>query len=80
MHEDGQEDRAYGDGAYDAAAHKDKAQGDRQANEAQEAVQEGKARKGEQDGGAYEDDVREYRGQKRRTMTEESEDGAALRA
>ena len=29
MHEDGQEDRAYGDGAYDAVAHKDKAIGKR---------------------------------------------------
>ncbi len=68
------------DGANDDAAHNDKAQGGRQADEAQEVVQEGKARKGEQDGGAYEDDVREYRVRKRRTMTEESDDGAALRA
>lgn len=77
---DGQEDRAYGDGAYDDAAHNDKVQGGRQVDEAQEVVQEDKAQKGEQDGGAYEDDVREYRVRKRRIMTEESDDGAALRA
>lgn len=73
--ENGQEDRAYED-----AAHNDKAQGGRQADEAQDAVQEDKAHKEGQDGGAYEDEVREYRARKRRVMTEESDDGAELRA
>jgi len=43
-------------------------------------VQEDKAHKEGQDGGAYEDDVRKYRTWKRRVMTEESDGGAALRA
>jgi len=88
--ENEQEDKAYGDGvhedgshgngAYKDAAHNDKVQGGRQADEAQEVVQEDKAYKEGQDGGAYEDNVREYRARKRRVMTEESDDGAALRA
>jgi len=80
-HEDGaHEDGAHEDGAYEDAAHNDKARGSRQADEALEIVQEDKAHKEGQDGGAYEGDVREYRTRKRRVMTEESDDGAALRA
>ncbi len=80
-HEDGvHEDGAYEDGAYEDAVHNDKAQGGRQADEVQGILQEDKAYMEGQDGGAYEDDVREYRIRKRRVMTEESDDGAALRA
>ncbi len=85
-HEDGAyEDGAHEDGvdedeAYEDAAHDDKAQGGRQADEAQEVVQEDKAHKEGQDSGAHEDDIREYRAGKRRAMTDESDDGAALRA
>ncbi len=93
--ENGQEDRAHGDGAYEDgahedgvhevgayedAAHDDKTQGRRQADEAQEVVREDKAHKEGQDCGTYEDNVREYRARKRRVMTEESDDSAALRA
>ena len=93
--ENGRENRAHGDeahedgvyevgvhevGAYEDAAHHDKAQGGRQAEEAQEVVQEDKTHKEGQDGGAYEGDVREDRARKRRVMTEKSDDGAALRA
>ena len=88
--ENGQEDRAHGDGAhedgahevgvYEDAAHNDKVQGGVQADEAQEVVREDKAHKEGQDCSTYEDDVREYRARKRRVMTEESDDGAALRA
>ena len=74
------EDGVHEDGAYEDAAHNDKAQGGRQADEVQEILQEDKAHKEGQDGGTYEDDVREYRTRKRRVMTEESDDGAALRA
>ncbi len=49
-------------------------------DEAQDVVQEDKAHEEGQDGGANEDDVREYRARKRRVMTEESDYGAALRA
>ncbi len=78
--ENEQEDRAHGDGAYEDAAQNDKVQGGRQADEAQEVVQEDKAHGEGQDGGVHENDVREYRQRKRRVMTEESDDGAALRA
>jgi len=88
--ENEQEDRAHGNGAYkdgahengthEDAAHNDKVQGGRQADEAQEVVQEDKAHGEGQDGGVHKDDVREYRQRKRRVMTEESDDGAALRA
>ncbi|KAL9127435.1 MAG: hypothetical protein Q9217_003687 [Psora testacea] len=88
--ENGQEDRAHGDGAhedgaheggaYEDATHDDKVQGGRQADEAQEVVQEDKAHKEGQDNGAYEDDIREYRARKRRVMTKESDDGVVLRA
>lgn len=83
--ENEQEDRArgngaYKDGAYEDAAHNDKVQGGRQADEAQEVLQEDKAHGEGHNGGVNEDDVREYRQRKRRVMTEESDDGAALRA
>ena len=88
--ENGQEDRAHGDGAhgdgthqdgaYEDVAHNDKVQGGRQADEAQEVVQEYIAPKEGQHGGAHEDGVREYRARKRRVINEESDDGAALRA
>ena len=77
--EEGQEDRAH-EGVYEDAVPDDKVQGSTQADEAQEAVQEDKAHKDGQDGGVSEDDVRRYGAQKRRVMTEESDDGAALRA
>lgn len=81
VHGDGvHEDGSHGNGAYKDAVHNDKVQGGSQADEAQEVVQEDKICKEVQDGGAYEDDVREYRARKRRLMTEESDDGAALRA
>ena len=88
--ENEQEDRAHGNGAYEDgahedeayedAAHNDKVQGGRQADKAQEVVQEDKAHGEGQDGGVQDDEVREYRQRKRRVMTEESDDGAALRA
>ena len=78
--ENGQECRAHMNGAYEDEAHNDKVQGGRQADEAQEVVQEDKGHEEGQDGGAYEGDVREYRARKRRVMTEESDDSAALRA
>lgn len=78
-----QEDKAHGDAvhedgshrnvAYKDAAHNDKVPGGSQADEAQEAVQEDKEHKEEQDGGAN-------RARKRRVMSEESDDSAALRA
>ncbi len=85
MQEDGQEGRAHGDkahedGAYDDAALNDKAQGGGQAEGAQEVMKDDKANKDGQDGGAYEDDVRDYRARKRRVISEESDDNAALRA
>ena len=43
-------------------------------------MQEDKAHKEGQDSGAHEDDIREYRARKRRVMTNESDDDAALRA
>ena len=76
--ENGQEDKAHEDGGYEDAAHNDKAQGGR--DEAQWVLQEDKAYKERQDGGAYEGDIREYRARKRQVMTEESDDSAALRA
>ena len=78
--ENEQEDRAHEDEACEDAAHNDKVQRGRQADEAQEVMQEDKAHGKGQDGGAQEDKVREYRQRKRRLMTEESDDGAALRA
>ena len=78
--ENEQEDRAHEDEAYEDAAHNDQVQRGRQADEAQEVMQEDKAHGKGQDGGAQEDEVREYRQRKRRVMTEESDDGAALRA
>ncbi len=83
--ENEQEDRAHGngaykDGAYKDAAHNDMVQGGRQADEAQEVLQEDKAHGEGHNGGVNEDDVREYRQRKRRVMTKESDDGAALRA
>ena len=78
-HEDGvHEVRVHEVGAYEDAAHDDKAQGGRQRDKAQEIEQEDKAHKEGQDCGTYEDDVREYRAQKRRVTTEESDNGAAL--
>ncbi|KAL8724406.1 MAG: hypothetical protein Q9166_007969 [cf. Caloplaca sp. 2 TL-2023] len=84
--ENGQEDRAHGDGAhkdgahevgaYEDAAHNDKVQGGRQADEAHEVVREDKTHKEGQDCGTYED----VRAWKRRVMTEESDDSAALPA
>ena len=78
-----QEDKAHGDAvhedgshrnvAYKDAAHNDKVLGGSQADEGQEAVQEDKEHKEEQDGGAN-------RARKRRVMSEESDDSAALRA
>jgi len=65
--------------AYKDAAHNDKIQGDRQANEAQEIVQKNKAYKKGQDNDAYKNDVREYRARKRRMITKENDDNAALR-
>jgi len=62
-------------GAHEAGARNDMAQGGSQTDGAQEAGQEDKAHKDRQDGGAY-----EYRASKRRVVTEESEDGGALRA
>lgn len=56
------------------------ARGGRQAERAQEAGQRDKARKDRQDSGAYEEDVRGYRARERRVVTEESDDGGALRA
>ena len=70
VQEDGQEDEAH-----EAGARNDMAQGGTQADGAQEAGQEDKAHKNGQDGGAY-----EYQASKRRAVTEESEDGGALRA
>ena len=88
--ENRQEDRAHENEAhenkaheietYENAAHDAKTQDDKQADEAQEIVQNNEAHNEEQDCDTYENDVREYRARKRRVMTEESDDGAALRA
>ncbi len=52
MQENEQEDRAYENAAYN-----DKAEGNRQVNEAQGVVQKVKAHKKEQDDDVYENDV-----------------------
>lgn len=70
VQEDNQADRAH-----EGGARNDMAQGGILADGVQEAGQEDKAHKDGQDGGAY-----EYRTSKRRVVTEESEDGEALRA
>lgn len=76
----GQKERAYKDEAHDDAEYNDAARGDKQANEAQEVMLEDKAHREVQDGGAYQDTVQEYQARKRRVMSGENEDGAALRA
>lgn len=78
--EDRQEERAHEDGTHEDGAYSDMAQGVWQADRAQETGQEDEAHKDGQDGGAYEDNVREYRARKRRVVTEDSDDGGALRA
>lgn len=43
-------------------------------------MQKNKAHKKEQDSDVHENDIREYRAEKRRTMTDESDDNVTLRA